>query len=61
MTYGSQQAIFAIETLEIIEGKIPKKQALLVVQWTFLHRAELLEAWEAVRNRKAPKKIRPLK
>lgn len=59
--YSGQEAVFSIETLEIIEGKIPKKQALLVVQWTFLHRKELMEAWKAVRNNQEPNKIKPLK
>jgi len=30
--YAGQKAVFDIETLRMIEGKIPKKQALLVVQ-----------------------------
>lgn len=61
VTYGGQKAVFEIETLRIIEGKIPKKQALLVVQWAFLHREELLEAWETMKREKEPNKIKPLK
>jgi len=61
VTYAGYKAVFAIGTLEIIEGKLPKKQALLVVQWAYLHRQELLEAWAAVKRRQLPKKIKPLK
>lgn len=61
VTYGSYKAVFSIDTLEIIEGKLPKKQALLIVQWAYLHRQELFQTWETVKNRQVPKKIKPLK
>lgn len=60
--YNGKKAVFDIKTLEKIEGKIPKKQELLVVQWAYLHRQELLEAWSTVIIKKEqPKKIKPLK
>lgn len=61
VVYGGYKAVFEIETLKIVEGKLPKKQALLVVQWAFLHREELIKAWNAARNEKVPEKIKPLK
>jgi hypothetical protein len=59
--YGSKKAVFRIDTLERIEGKLPKKQELLVVQWAYLQRKELLEAWDTVVTKKQePKKIKAL-
>ncbi len=60
VVYGSQKAVFRIDTLEMIEGKIPKNKALLVIQWAFLHREELLEGWETARKGFIPKKIKGL-
>lgn len=31
--YGEKKAVFRIDTLEMIEGRIPKTQQLLVVNW----------------------------
>lgn len=60
--YAGKKAVYDIRMLERIEGRIPKKQELLVIQWAFLHRKELLEAWDAVVVRKEnPKKIKPLR
>ena len=61
VTYGNYKAVFRIDTLEMIEGKLPKKQALMVVQWAYLYRKELIENWKNVKNRQVPKKIKPLK
>jgi len=59
--YGKQEALFSIKTLEIIKGELPRKITLLVVQWAFLHREELLENWERVKKDQQPHKIKPLK
>ena len=59
--YGNQKAVFRIDTLEMMEGKIPKNKALLIVQWAYLNRQELLDAWDAVIKKQIPKKIKGLK
>ncbi len=59
--YGSQRAVFEIKTLKLIEGKIPKNMALLVVQWAYLHRDELLICWEQVMKGRVPNKIKPIR
>jgi hypothetical protein len=59
--HGSKKAVFEIETLEMTEGSLPKKYALLVVQWAFLHRAELLKCWEQAKKGQEPSKIKPLR
>lgn len=59
--YGKQEALFSIETLQIIEGRLPKKAVLLVLEWASKYRKELLEDWELASNEKMPKKIKPLR
>lgn len=47
--YGEYQANIAIETGEIINGRLPTNAAALVKQWTLAHRSELLANWERAR------------
>ena len=49
-----------IETLEIKEGKLPKRIYNLVVEWALEHKNELKEDWTLMRNDNEPKKIEPL-
>lgn len=37
--YGSQQAIVAIETLQVLEGRLSPRVMGLVVEWGMMHRA----------------------
>lgn len=47
---GGQEAVFAIETGDIIVGALPKASTKLVQDWIGLRRAELLENWRRGRN-----------
>lgn len=38
-----------IETLEIVEGELPRRALALVLEWAALHRDELRENWELAR------------
>jgi hypothetical protein len=58
--YAEDEALFAIQTLEIIEGHLPRRALGLVLEWAQEHRAELLEDWELCARRQSPKKILPL-
>jgi uncharacterized protein DUF4160 len=58
--YGSQQAIVAIETLQVLEGKLSPRVLGLVVEWAMMHRAELARAWEQARQRVPIDPIAPL-
>jgi hypothetical protein len=42
--YGSDVAKIAIETLQVIDGTLPKRALGLVLDWATLHRHELREA-----------------
>ena len=58
--YAEYEAIVAIETLEVMEGALPRRALAMVVEWTELHRAELLADWELCRAKAQPVKIAPL-
>ena len=58
--YGDDEAIVDIQTLEIIEGKLPNRAKLLVIEWAILHRKELLRNWEKGKTPDTLDKIEPL-
>ena len=59
--YADYNAIIDIQKAVIIEGKLPKKQASLIIAWTFLHNDELMDNWHRAFNRNELFKIDPLK
>ena len=59
--YGEFKASFNIQTLEVFQGKLPRRAQELVLDWAELHQNELLNNWELCRNHKEPRKIDPLK
>ena len=58
--YGGQAAAVDITGLELLEGALPKRAMLHVLEWAFEHRRELLENWELARHGTQLKKIAPL-
>jgi hypothetical protein len=59
--YQGTKGIFDINTCEIIEGNIPRKQIKLISAWAVLHQEELFADWELAQNGETPYKIDPLK
>ncbi len=59
--YQDYKALININTLELMEGSLPKKQLRLVLAWAELHQDELLANWEIAMNSELPFKIEPLK
>lgn len=59
--YGNYKAIIDINTCELIEGDLPKKQLKLVLAWAELRQEELLANWTLAMNGEFPFKIEPLK
>jgi hypothetical protein len=55
------KAIVDVNTCEIVQGELPKKQAKLVVAWAELHQEELVADWELASNGELPFNIEPLK
>jgi len=46
--YGDHKAMIAIETGEILEGEMPKKQLKLIQAWSVLHEDELIENFKGL-------------
>ena len=58
--YSGQQAVFGIEDLTVLRGRIPPRALGIVKEWALLHQAELRAAWDRARRQEAPGKIAPL-
>ncbi|MGA2052978.1 MAG: DUF4160 domain-containing protein [Opitutales bacterium] len=58
--YGEFEALVRIDTLEILEGKLPRRAQALVLEWAAAHRAELAQNWEKARRGETLAKIAPL-
>lgn len=54
--YGEYNGLFAIETLDMLEGDLSIKAQKLVKDWAVNHQDELMEMW----NSKTLKKLPPL-
>ena len=44
--YAEHEGLFAIATLEILDGTLPRRPRAFVVEWASLHREELRINWE---------------
>jgi hypothetical protein len=58
--YGQFKATIDIDSLEVLEGKLPPRVLGLVVEWASQHKKELMINWEKARNDKPLKRIEPL-
>ena len=57
--YGEFEATVEIES-EHVHGHLPRRTLGLVLEWTRLHRAELLEDWHRARAGEPLARIAPL-
>ena len=44
--YGENMAAICINDGAILEGELPKKALEMVLEWTEMHKSELLKMWE---------------
>ncbi len=58
--YNQYKASIRIETLGIMEGKLPSKVLGLVVEWAEEHKSELMENWNSMKESGDYRKIEPL-
>ncbi len=58
--YGEHRAAFAIATLELLEGELPRRARAHVLEWAADHRAELGSDWELARLKQPLRPIAPL-
>ncbi|EGO87891.1 DUF4160 domain-containing protein [Clostridium botulinum C] len=59
--YGEYKAVIDINTCELIEGNLPRKQLRLALAWAELHQDELKANWNLAMKSELPFKIEPLK
>ena len=59
--YADSEALIEIENLGVIAGSLPPRALGLVMEWTSLHRQELLLLWQDAQNQNPLHKIAPLK
>ena len=52
--YGEYNAVFAIETLEMLEGDLPSRAQQLVREWGELYKRELHDMWSKQEFRQLP-------
>jgi len=58
--YGGSKAAIEIESLRILDGRLPPRALGLVVEWAAQHEDELMRNWEEARRSKPLQKIDPL-
>ena len=58
--YGKDKATVEINSLRVLEGRIPPRALGLVMEWASQHQNELLQNWELAKNNQPPEKIAPL-
>ncbi len=59
--YQDRVAVYAVDTIELLTGEFPSRQARLTEAWAELHQAELLAAWSELQAGRLPGKIEPLR
>lgn len=59
-TYGEHEAVYMMDTLEIVRGRLPRRAHGVVVEWATPHRTELRDNWEKARQMVPLQKIDPL-
>ena len=52
--YGDYNGLFNIETLELIEGDLPKRAIKMIVEWAAIYKNELMDMWKSQELRKLP-------
>jgi len=58
--YQDDTAVYAIDTIELLAGSLPRRQQRLVEAWMELHQDELIEDWNRLQSGRVPFRIDPL-
>jgi hypothetical protein len=61
VSYSGQEAVFSIETGELIDGNLPRAKQKLVEAWIELRREDLMADWQLAINGQKIFPIDPLK
>jgi hypothetical protein len=58
--YGDYEAVYAIESLDVLRGKLPRRAHILVIEWALAHRNQLRDNWQKGREQMPLEQIEPL-
>jgi hypothetical protein len=58
--YGEFEAVFGIDPVRVIDGRIPRRARGFVVEWATIHQEELRQSWARAQRREQPDRIAPL-
>jgi len=58
--YLDNEALVAIETMEVIRGSLPRRALGLALDWAEIHRRELMENWSRAQQHLELNNIEPL-
>jgi hypothetical protein len=58
--YGESEAVYVVDTLDILRGQLPRRAHGMVVEWALAHRAELRANWDRAREQMPLEQIEPL-
>ena len=58
--YGEFEAVYTIETLEIIRGSLPRRAHSMVVEWASLYRQDIWDNWRRASAMQPLEAIDPL-
>ena len=52
--YGEYMGEFNVQTMEMIQGDLPRKAQALVCEWLRMHQAELQQMWDEQKIQRLP-------
>jgi len=59
--YQENVAVYTIDPVEMVAGKLPTRQRRFVEAWAELHQQELLNDWQRLQAGQQPVPIEPLR
>lgn len=58
--YGEFEAVYVIDTLELMRGELPRRAHSMVIEWAVEHRQDLRDNWDRARQQIPLARIEPL-
>ena len=58
--YGEHTTVIGINPVSVLQGGLPRRAQSLVLEWTALHQAELVDNWRRAQNGQPLQPIDPL-
>ncbi len=58
--YQDEAAVYSLEPIDLIAGRMPRRQRRLVEAWAELHQQELIDDWNRLQSGELPLPIDPL-